>query len=105
VPVDPSSPEWASTESFALMFRDAATALADADPAGLVTTGAPADEYDVEAAQIVRLVLAEAQSWEDVVRIAADVLAHYLGGGRYDDRLGRFADAVWRRSQELQQDG
>lgn len=85
------------------MFRDAAAALVDADPAGLVTTGGPADEYDVEAAQVVRLVLAEAQTRDDVLKIAGDVVAHYFGGDRYDDRLGTFANSVWLRYRELQE--
>lgn len=84
------------------MFRDTAKALVEADPVGLIEMGAPSDEYDAEAAQIVRLTLAEAASREDVLRLAGDVLAHYFGD-RHQDRLFAFADAVWRRYLELQE--
>ncbi|MBE2315764.1 hypothetical protein DVA67_007240 [Solirubrobacter sp. CPCC 204708] len=94
MPVDPNDPEWQATDRFALIFRDVAAALVHADPVGLVTTGAPADEYDSEAARITRLVLAEADSREDVLQIAGDVMAYYFGGDRYNGRLGEFADAV-----------
>jgi hypothetical protein len=103
VPVDPVSPDWTWTEQFALMFRDTAKALVEADPVGLIATGAPSDEYDAEAAQIVGLTLADAASREDVLRLAGDVFAHYFGD-RNEDRLGAFVDAVWRRYLELQED-
>jgi hypothetical protein len=103
VPNDLSA-DWHWTEQFSLMFRDTAKALVRADPVGLVTTGAPSDEYDVEAAQIVRMVLSEAQSRDDVLKVAGDVFAHYFSGKRYEERPGGFADAVWRRYAELKDD-
>jgi hypothetical protein len=83
------------------MFRDAASALVKADPMAL---GGPEDEYDAEAAQVVRLVLVEARQRDDVLRIASDVFAHYFGGDGHAERLEQFADTVWARYQQVRQD-
>ena len=44
------------------------------------------------------------QSRDDVLEISVDVLAHYFGGDRHDEKLTGFVDALWRRFQELDED-
>jgi hypothetical protein len=73
-------------------------AISAADPAALLMSLAPPDEYDYEAAQITRLVLAEATGPQDVERIIAEVFAHAFGGVAYDtSRFRDIAHDVWQR--------
>jgi hypothetical protein len=102
VPVDPSSPEWQWTKRFVRLLHTTVRAISAADPAALLASLAPPDEYDHEAAQITRLVLAEATGPQDVERIVTDVFAHAFGGVIYDtSRFGDIARDVWRRAAEL----
>ena len=98
-----ASREWRLTELFVLLHKDATAALARHDPVGLTRMGAPLDEYDAEAGQVVRRLIGEARNPADVERIAGDVFEHYFNE-RYDGVLEEFATELWQRYEELRTD-
>lgn len=99
MPRDKESRQWKLTELYVLLLRETTSLLAQADPVGLTTGGAPEDEYDMEAGQIVRRVIHEAKSPQDVERIASEVFEEMFGVA-YSSRFTDLAQAVWRRFEE-----
>lgn len=86
------------------MFRDTAAALVEADPLGLAGEGGPADEYDTEAAEILRRVLEGTTSEQDVQDKAVAVLDASIGIDYDRSGLAAFAATVWRRYGEVTND-
>jgi hypothetical protein len=103
VPNDKGSRAWVLTELFVLLVREVTLLLAEHDRVGLIRMGAPSDEYDVEAGQIVRRVLGEAHSSRDVERIVAEVFEEYFGAG-YADRSSEVSEGIWREVQQAKAD-
>ncbi len=77
--------------------------LARHDPVGLTRGGAPDDEYDVEAGQIVRRMLHEAHSTHDVERIASEVFMDYFGS-QYGEGFADVSRDVWREYEQARRD-
>jgi hypothetical protein len=103
VPRDNGSPEWIFTELFVALLADVTRLLADVDPVGLTRAGAPTDEYDVEAGQIVRRVIREGPDPDGAQHIVVEVFEDYFGE-RYENALAGVGDRVLRLYQSLQQD-
>lgn len=81
------------------MVREVSAVLARIDPAGLTEAGVPDDEYEMEAGQLVRRVINEADGPEDVQRIASEILDGFLGPG-CDANLDELGREVWNRFQQ-----
>lgn len=103
MPRDKGSREWVLTELYVLMVREVSLALARLDPVGLTEGGAPDDEYDMEAGQLVRRMLREARGPEDVQRIASEVFEDYFGPG-YGGGFAEFGRKVWERFEQERRD-
>lgn len=78
-----------------LLAREFSLLLARHDPAWLTHHGAPDDEYDSEAREIVRRMLGEARSAKDVESIASDVFAEYFPRSEFDDDFGPLSREMW----------
>jgi hypothetical protein len=92
---------WKWRELYALLLPYSTGALLRADPDRLIEmSGAPDDEYDYEASEIAMLVVAKAESRDDVLQLAGDVFSRMLGA-RYEAELAGFADEVWSHLSDL----
>jgi hypothetical protein len=89
----------ALTETYVWLVRDVTALLAEHDPVGLSGMGAPVDEYEMEAGQIVRRVLREAKSSADAERIASEMFADYFGA-EYGRGLAAAGRDGWQRHEK-----
>lgn len=93
---DHGGQEWLATERYVFLVKQITRLLAGHDPVGIVNGNPRArDEYDLEAGQIVRLVLRDASSAEDAARIVEEVFAYYFAGVPCHD-LSSVSREVWR---------
>lgn len=92
---DHGGQEWLATERYVFLVKTVTRLLAHHDPIGIVNGNPRAvDEYDLEAGQIVRLVLRDATTADDAARIVHEVFDYYFADVPRHD-LGDVASRVW----------
>jgi hypothetical protein len=95
--------EWHATEEFVLLTGNLASVLKRFDPLGVGGDAAPSDEYDVEAGQVARILLAEhPTAAEGVAPIVDQVFDHYGFSSPDADSRRALVDEVWAEYEALQ---
>lgn len=90
---------WRATEDFVLLTGNLAVVLRRVDPLRL---GAPEDEYDVEAGQLARLLLASPPLGRADVEAVVDEVFERYGFKRPDaDSYSSLIDGVWHEYDAL----